>query len=50
MNKQKGYYNFDFTGFIILLLVFGVILGVFLSWISPIVWTYVIKPLLLALV
>lgn len=50
MNKQKGYYNFDFTGFIILLLVFGVILGVFLSWISPIVWVSVVKPLLLTLV
>lgn len=27
MNKQRGYYNFDFTAIFIALIVFGVVIG-----------------------
>lgn len=50
MNRQKGYFNFDFNAFFFILVLFGIILGYGLSFILPVLWNIIIVPLLLTLV
>ena len=43
MKKQAGYYNLDFTGFFIALIVLGIIIGLILGVAVPWLWELV-KP------
>lgn len=45
MSNQRGYYNIDFTGFFVGLVLAGAVGGAVLMWLLPIIWSWV-KPII----
>lgn len=45
MSDQRGYVGLDLTGLIVAFIGMGVVIGLLLAWLLPVVWSWV-KPII----